>query len=147
MKVVLASDHRGYELKDTLKRFLTQRGIEPIDVGTFSAESVDYPDYGWLAAEKVSRGECERGIVICGSGIGMCIVANKFPNVRCALCHDVRAAEMSRKHNDSNMLSLAADIIDEPLAKKIVKTWIETGFEGGRHQRRIAKIHSLELRR
>ena len=144
MKIVLASDHRGYKLKDVLKQFLNQRQIETIDVGAFSADSVDYPDFGRLAAEKVSQGECDRAIVMCGSGIGMSIVANKVPKVRAALCHDVQAAQMSRRHNDSNVLSLAADKIDETLAQDIVKTWIETEFEGGRHQRRIEKIHSIE---
>jgi ribose 5-phosphate isomerase B len=144
MKIVLASDHRGYRLKDTLKQFLNKCEVETVDVGTFSADSVDFPDFGRLAAEKVSQGECDRGIVICGSGIGMSIVANKVSNVRAALCHDVQAAQMSRKHNDSNVLSLAADNIDEPLAEDIVKAWIETEFEGGRHQRRIEKIHAIE---
>ena len=147
MKVVLASDHRGFRLKDILKQFLNDRRIETIDVGCFSADSVDYPDYGGPAAEKVSRGECDRGIVMCGSGIGMCIIANKFPNVRCALCHNTQAAQMSRRHNDTNVLSLAADVIDETLARSIVKTWIETEFEGGRHQRRLNKIRAIENQR
>ena len=146
MKISLGSDHRGYALKDTLKQFLADRGVEAIDVGPFSEGSVDYPDYGGLAAEKVSSGECERGIVICGSGIGMCIVANKYPRVRCALCHDVQSAKMSRKHNNSNVLSLAADKIDEPLALNIVNGWLETEFEGGRHQDRIDKITAIEAR-
>ena len=146
MKIVLASDHRGYRLKGTLKQFLADRDITAIDVGPFSEGSVDYPDYGGLAAEKVSSGECDRGIVICGSGIGMCIVANKFPHVRCALCHDPESAGMSRKHNNSNVLGLAADKIDEPLALSIVKVWLETDFEGGRHQDRIDKITAIENR-
>ena len=144
MKITLGSDHRGYRLKGAVEQFVAARGIEAIDVGTFSEESVDYPDYGGPAAEKVSRGECERGIVICGSGIGMSIVANKYPHVRAALCHDVQSAEMSRKHNDSNVLSLAADKIDKPLALNIVKVWLETEFEGGRHQKRIDKITTIE---
>jgi len=144
MKVVLSSDHRGYQLKDSLKKFLEERKIEFLDVGTFSADSVDYPDFAMLAAEKVSHGDYDRGILICGSGIGMCIVANKFPGVRAAVCHDVSAAEMSRKHNDSNMLGLGADVINEELARKILHVWLETKFEGGRHLRRIQKISDIE---
>ena len=120
--------------------------MEFLDVGTFSADSVDYPDFAMLAAEKVSRGDYDRGILICGSGIGMCIVANKFPGVRAAVCHDVSAAEMSRKHNDSNMLGLGADVISEELARKILHVWLETKFEGGRHLRRIQKISEIESR-
>ena len=146
MKVVLASDHRGYQLKDSLKKFLEERKIEFLDVGTFSADSVDYPDFAMLAAEKVSHGDYDRGILICGSGIGMCVVANKFPGVRAAVCHDVSAAEMSRKHNDSNMLGLGADVISEELARKILHVWLETKFEGGRHLRRIQKISEIESR-
>jgi ribose 5-phosphate isomerase B len=146
MKVVLASDHRGYQLKNSLKKFLEERKIEFLDVGTFSANSVDYPDFAMLAAEKVSHGDYDRGILICGSGIGMCIVANKFPGVRAAVCHDVSAAEMSRKHNDSNMLGLGADVINEELARKILHVWLETKFEGGRHLRRIQKISEIESR-
>ena len=144
MKVVLSSDHRGYQLKDSLKKFLEERKIEFLDVGTFSADSVDYPDFAMLAAEKVSHGDYDRGILICGSGIGMCIVANKFPGVRAAVCHDVSAAEMSRKHNDSNMSGLGADVINEELARKILHVWLETKFEGGRHLRRIQKISDIE---
>jgi ribose 5-phosphate isomerase B len=146
MKVVLASDHRGYKLKGSLKKFLEERKMEFLDVGTFSADSVDYPDFAMLAAEKVSHGDYDRGILICGSGIGMCIVANKFPGVRAAVCHDVSAAEMSRKHNDSNMLGLGADVINEELARKILHVWLETKFEGGRHLRRIQKISDIESR-
>ncbi len=146
MKVILASDHRGYQLKDSLKKFLEEKKIEFLDVGTFSADSVDYPDFAMLAAEKVSRGDYDRGILICGSGIGMCIVANKFTGVRAALCHDVFTAEMSRKHNDSNMLGMGADVINEELARKILHVWLETKFEGGRHFRRIQKISELESR-
>jgi len=146
MKLVLASDHRGYYLKDSLKKFLEERKIEFLDVGTFSADSVDYPDFAMLAAEKVSHGDYERGILICGSGIGMCVVANKFPGIRAAVCHDITAAEMSRKHNDSNMLGLGADVINEELARKILQVWLETKFEGGRHLRRIQKISEIESR-
>jgi ribose 5-phosphate isomerase B len=146
VKVVLASDHRGYQLKESLKKFLEEMKIDFLDVGAFSADSVDYPDFAILAAEKVSCGDYDRGILICGSGIGMCIVANKFPGVRAALCHDVFTAEMSRKHNDSNMLGMGADVINEELARKILHVWLETKFEGGRHFRRIQKISELESR-
>lgn len=144
MKIVLASDHRGYQLKALLLDLLVTMGVKPLDVGTFSSESVDYPDFGALAAEKVSQGECERGIVICGSGIGMSIVANKFPRVRAALCHDVHTARVSREHNDSNMLALGADLIDPLLAQEIVKVWLETEFQGDRHLRRVEKIRDIE---
>jgi ribose 5-phosphate isomerase B len=146
MTIVLASDHRGYQLKESLKKFLEEKGIEFLDVGTFSNDSVDYPDFAMLAAEKVSHGDYDRGILICGSGIGMCVVANKFPGVRAAVCHDVSAAEMSRKHNDSNMLGLGAGVINEELARKILKVWLETKFEGGRHLRRVQKISEIESR-
>ena len=146
MKVVLASDHRGYRLKESLKTFLEEKGVEFFDVGTFSDDSVDYPDFAMLAAEKVSHGDYARGIFICGSGIGMCVVANKFPGVRAAVCHDVSSAEMSRKHNDSNILGLGADVINEELARKILQVWLETKFEGGRHLRRVQKISEIESR-
>jgi ribose 5-phosphate isomerase B len=146
MRVVLASDHRGYHLKDSLKKFLEERKIEFLDVGTFSTDSVDYPDFAMLAAEKISVGDYERGILICGSGIGMCVVANKFPGIRAAVCHNIGAAEMSRKHNDSNMLSLGADVVNEDSARKILQVWLETKFEGGRHLRRIQKISEIESR-
>ena len=133
-------------MSDSLKKFLEERKIEFLDVGTFSADSVDYPDFAMLAAEKVSHGDYDRGILICGSGIGMCIVANKFSGVRAAVCHDVSSAEMSRKHNDSNMLGLGADVINEELARKILHVWLETKFEGGRHLRRIQKISDIESR-
>jgi len=146
MKVVLASDHRGYQLKESFKKLLEEMKIECLDVGAFSTDSVDYPDVAMLAAEKVSHGGYDRGILICGSGIGMGIVANKFPGIRAAVCHDVYTAEMSRRHNDSNMLGLGADIISHELARTILKVWIETQFEGGRHFRRIQKISDIESR-
>jgi len=146
MKVVLAGDHRGYQLKESLKKVLEEMKIEFLDVGAFSAASVDYPDFAMLAAEKVSRGDYDRGILICGSGIGMCIVANKFPGVRAALCYDVFTAEMSRKHNDSNILGIGADVINEELARKILHVWLEAKFEGGRHLRRTKKISEIESR-
>lgn len=144
MKVILANDHRGTQLKMLLKEFLDQMHIESFDVGTFSADSVDYPDLGASAAKKVSDGEYDRAVLICGSGMGMSIVANKFPRVRAALCHDVQAAKMTREHNDSNVLCLGADVVSEGLAQDILKTWLETEFEGGRHLRRVEKIRDIE---
>jgi ribose 5-phosphate isomerase B len=146
MKVVVASDHRGYYLKEIIKQLLRDLQIPFLDVGTFTPDSVDYPDFGIAAAEKVSRSEYERGILICGSGVGMCVVANKFPGVRAALVRDVHTAELSRKHNDSNVLALGADLVSEPLTREIVARWLETRFEGGRHRRRIEKITALEKR-
>jgi len=144
MKIVLANDHRGYQLKMHLKKFLDRMHIESLDVGAFSADSVDYPDFGAPAAKKVSEREYDRGILICGSGIGMSIVANKFPRTRAALCHDAHAAKMTREHNDSNILCLGADVINEELAQEILKTWLETAFQGGRHLRRVEKIRGFE---
>jgi len=144
MKIILANDHRGTQLKMRLKEFLDQMHIESLDVGAFSADSVDYPDFGASAAKKVSDGEYDRAVLVCGSGIGMSIVANKFPRVRAALCHDVQAARMTREHNDSNVLCLGADVVSEELAQEILKTWLETEFEGGRHLRRVEKIRDIE---
>lgn len=144
MKIVLANDHRGYQLKKHLKTLLDQMRVESLDAGSFSVDSVDYPDFGASAAKKVSEGEYDRGILICGSGIGMCMVANKFPRIRAALCHDVRAAKMTREHNDSNVLCLGADLITEGLAQEILRTWLATEFQGGRHLRRIEKIRDIE---
>jgi ribose 5-phosphate isomerase B len=147
MQIGLACDHGGYELKEELKAFLKSLGIEPIDMGSFNEESVDYPDFGILVAEKVSRGELERGVLICGTGIGMSIVANKFPGVRAALANDLYSARCSREHNDANILVIGGRLIGRDLAKEIVKVWLATPFAGGRHQRRIDKINALEKRR
>ncbi len=147
MQIGLACDHGGYELKEELKAFLKSLGIEPIDMGSFNQESVDYPDFGILVAEKVSRGELERGVLICGTGIGMSIVANKFPGVRAALANDLYSARCSREHNDANILVIGGRLIGRDLAREIVKVWLATPFAGGRHQRRIDKINALEKRR
>jgi ribose 5-phosphate isomerase B len=144
MQIGLACDHGGFELKEELKAFLKSSGVEPIDMGTFNEESVDYPDFGVLVAEKVSRGELERGILICGTGIGMAIVANKFPGVRAALANDLYSARCSREHNDANVLVIGGRIIGREVAMEIVKVWLNTPFGGGRHQRRIDKITALE---
>jgi ribose 5-phosphate isomerase B len=144
MHVGLACDHGGFELKGELKIFLKSLGVEPIDMGTFSEESVDYPDFGVLVAEKVSRGELERGILICGTGIGMSMVANKFPRIRAALANDLYSSRCSREHNDANILIIGGRIVGKELAKEIVKVWLETPFAEGRHKRRLEKIEALE---
>lgn len=140
----MACDHGGFELKEEIKNFLKSLGVEPIDMGTFDENSVDYPDFGVLVAEKVSRGELERGILICGTGIGMSIVANKFPRIRAALVNDLYSAKFSRAHTDANLLVMGGRIVGKELAKEIVKVWLETPFAGGRHKRRLEKIEALE---
>jgi ribose 5-phosphate isomerase B len=144
MQIGLACDHGGFELKEELKVYLRSIHVEPIDMGTFAEDSVDYPDFGILIAEKVSRGELERGILICGTGIGMSIIANKFPGVRAALVNDLYSSRCSREHNDSNILVMGGRIVGKDLAKEIVKVWLETPFTGGRHKKRLEKIEALE---
>ncbi len=144
MQIGMACDHGGFELKEVLKTYLQTLGHEPIDLGAFNEESVDYPDYGILAAERVSKGELERAILICGTGIGMSIVANKFRGVRAALVNDLLSARFSREHTDANILVIGGRIVGKELAKEIVRTWLETPFMGGRHQRRLEKIELLE---
>ncbi len=144
MEVALGCDHGGYALKTPIRQYLASKGISCRDVGTDSEDSVDYPVYGMKVAQLVSSGECQRGILICGSGIGMSIVANRLPGVRAALCHDIYTARLSRQHNDANVLVLGARVIGPGLALEIVKTWFETEFEGGgRHKRRIDLIDEL----
>ena len=137
MKVAIGCDHAGYPLKMAVEDKLLKDGYEIIDLGTDSTEPVDYPGYGQAVGEAVARGLAERGIVICGSGIGISIAANKVKGVRCALCTSVEMAEMSRRHNDANVLAMGARMIEQGLAFKIVDRWFETGFEGGKHLRRI----------
>jgi ribose 5-phosphate isomerase B len=144
MQIGLACDHGGFELKEEIKTFLKSLGVEPIDMGTFNEDSVDYPDFGVLVAEKVSLGELEKGILICGTGIGMSIVANKFPRIRAALANDLYSSRCSREHNDANILIIGGRIVGKELAKEIVKVWLETPFAGGRHRRRLEKIEALE---
>jgi len=145
MKVAIASDHRGYTFKERIISTLKQLGHTVEDFGTASnSESVDYPDFGLKAAGAVGRGECDRGILICGTGLGMSLVANKVRGVRAALCHNLYTAEMSRRHNDSNVLCIGADVVDEELLEQKVKLWLDTPFEGGRHARRLEKIAELE---
>lgn len=144
MPIGLACDHGGFELKEELKSFLRSIHVETIDMGIFNQDSVDYPDLGVLVAEKVSKGDFERGILICGTGIGMSIIANKFPRVRAALVNDLYSCRCSREHNDSNVLVIGGRIVGKELAKEIVKVWLETPFAGGRHKRRLEKIEALE---
>ena len=147
MQIGLACDHGGFELKQELKGFLKGLGIESIDMGTFNENSVDYPDFGVLVAERVSQGDLEKGILICGTGIGMSILANKFPGVRAALVNDLYSSRLSREHNDANILVIGGRIVGRELAKEIVKVWLDTPFSGGRHQRRLDKIKALEKAR
>lgn len=141
--IVIGSDHAAYQLKEKIKSYLTENGIIIKDIGTQSESSVDYPDYGIRVASLVSAGGFTRGILLCGSGIGMSIVANRFSNVRAALCNDLFSAITSRKHNNSNVLVMGARIIGEALAIEILKAWLETAYEGGRHQQRLDKFNSL----
>jgi len=140
LKISLGTDHAGFEYKEKIKAMLTAQGHEVRDFGTFSAEPVDYPLFIRPAAKAVARGECERGIVLGGSGNGEAMVANKVRGVRCALCWSLETARLARQHNDSNVLSLGQRMIPEDLALEIVKVWLVTPFEGGRHARRIAEI-------
>lgn len=142
----IGSDHGGYELKQVVMAHLKERGVEFRDYGTFSTDSCDYPDYGEAVARAVASGECERGIVVCGTGIGISIAANKVYGIRCALCGDCYSAEKSREHNDANMLALGGRVLGEGLALKIVDTFLDTEFAGGRHARRLAKIAAIEER-
>lgn len=142
MKIALASDHAGFKLKELIKDILREHEI--VDFGAYSLESIDYPDAGFKAAEAVSEGKCSKGILICGSGIGMSIVANKVPGIRAALCQTIQFAQLSRMHNDANILVLSGRFISEYLAKDIINVWLNTEFEDGRHQKRIDKISNYE---
>jgi ribose 5-phosphate isomerase B len=144
MKIAVASDHRGYVVKGKILAMVAALGHEALDFGPENSESVDYPDYASKVARSVSDGEVDRGILICGSGMGMCIVANKFDGVRAAPCHDDLTAEMSRLHNDSNVLCLSADLLGDRLVNRMVEIWLATEFEGGRHARRLEKIARIE---
>lgn len=144
MKIAIGSDHRGVEVKRRLVALLQQMGHEVIDTGPEGHDSVDYPDFAFQVAQAVRLGQVDRGILICGSGIGMCIAANKVPGVRAAPCHDSITAEMSRRHNDANVLCLSADLLGEELIERMIKIWLTTDFEGGRHARRVEKITRFE---
>jgi len=144
MKIAIGSDHAGFGLKEDVLELLKGLNHDIVDCGTYNTESVDYPDFGEKVSSMVSAGEVERGILICGTGLGMSMVANKFPNVRAALCNDLFSAKMSRLHNDANVLVLGGRIIGRDLASEIVRTWMSTAFEGERHMRRLNKIKKIE---
>jgi ribose 5-phosphate isomerase B len=144
MKIAVGSDHAGLELKEYIKGILPAGEYEVTDVGTHSPESVDYPDFGFEVARRVAAGEADRGILICGTGIGMSIAANKVKGIRAALVYDLYTAAQSRRHNDANVLVLAGRITGKGLAEEIVKTWLSTEFEGGRHLGRLRKIEAFE---
>lgn len=144
MTIAIGSDHAGFELKEEMKAYLGDLGISYKDMGPQSSSAVDYPDYGERVAELVSNGKVEKGILICGTGIGMSIVANKFPGVRAALCNEPLSATLSRQHNDANVLVLAGRMIGKVMARVILKTWLNTAFEGGRHEARLKKITIIE---
>lgn len=142
--VVLGGDHAGYELKEDIKKFLREKKIGYKDYGSYNKDSVDYPDYGIKVAGAVNSGRYKKGILFCGTGIGLSIVANRFPNVRAALCNDVTTAFLSRRHNDSNILVLPGRMIGKGLAREVVNVWLKTKFEGGRHLRRLKKIKGIK---
>ncbi|TMI79666.1 MAG: ribose 5-phosphate isomerase B [Bacillati bacterium ANGP1] len=146
MRIALASDHAGYTLKEELKRMLRDLGHEVRDFGTHSADQVDYPDFIVPAAEAVASAQCDRGIIIGGSGNGEAIVANKVPGVRCTLCWESYTARVAREHNDANVLSLGARVIGVDIAREAVRTWLDASFEGGRHQVRLDKVRAVEER-
>ncbi len=143
-RIAIAADHGGFAMKENLKPFLQQQGYLVDDCGTHSSESVDYPDFAYVVARKVSQGEAWRGIIIDGAGIGSCMVANKVKGVRAAMCYDHATALNSREHNNANVLTLGAGMIDNALARQIVLTWLNTKFGGGRHARRVDKIMDIE---
>jgi len=144
--VALGADHGGFAMKEIIKAYLQELGYAVKDCGTSSSESVDYPDFAYAVAKLVSEGQAWRGVMIDGAGIGSCMVANKVPGVRASLCYDLSTAVNAREHNDANVLTLGGRLIGENLAKEIVKTWLETEFAGGRHERRVNKIMGVEKR-
>jgi RpiB/LacA/LacB family sugar-phosphate isomerase len=146
MLTAMACDHRGFRLKTELAAFVRELGHEVEDLGCFDEQAADYPDFGQAVAQKVSQGEAEGGILICGSGIGMSIVANKFPGVRAALVQDVYSARLAKEHNNANILVLGGMIVGPGLAREMVRVWLEAEFQGGRHLKRLEKIEALEKR-
>jgi len=144
MKIVLACDHGGFELKEAVKEHLIKKGYDLNDIGVHNTNSVDYPDYGKRAAEIVARNEADKGIIFCGTGIGISIAANKVKGIRCALCTNEYMARMSRMHNDANMLALGERVIGCGIALDIVDVWLSTTFEGGRHENRVNKLMEIE---
>lgn len=144
MRIAVGSDHRGYPLKEEVKKVLTQLGHQAVDLGCHDTGSCDYPDYGQAVARAVASRQCELGVLVCGTGIGMSIVANKVPGVRAAVCHDVFTAQRAREHNDANVLCLGSDILGTTLALEVLKVYLNSTFQGGRHTRRVEKINSLD---
>ena len=144
MKIIIGSDHAGFKLKSKISALLKKKGFSVKDAGTYSEASCDYPVYAYAVAREVSKGKFKRGILICKSGIGNSIVANKLKRVRAALCYNVKAARLSRRHNDANILILGAGFIKSDTAKKMVSAWLDTKFEGGRHKRRVNLIKKIE---
>ena len=144
MKVAIASDHGGVNMREEIKGLMTEMGIEFEDFGCECETSVDYPDYALPVAEKVANGEFDKGILICGTGIGMSIAANKVKGIRCALVHDLFSAKATREHNDSNMLAMGERVIGPGLAREIARVWLSTDYEGGRHENRVKKIKDYE---
>lgn len=142
-RLIIGCDHGAYPLKEIIRKFLNKQGFTVEDVGTHNEESVNYPDYGKMVSEAVSSGKFERGILLCGTGLGMSMVANRFPGIRAALCTGIFAADMSRRHNNANILVLGGRVTGDILALEIVKTWLNTPFEGGRHQERIDMIENV----
>lgn len=143
--IAIASDHGGYDLKIQIIKYLEEKGHAYKDLGTCECgKSVDYPDYGLAVAEAVAKGECEKGIVVCGTGLGISIAANKVPGIRAALCTDSYMARMSREHNNANILALGGRVVGVELAMDIVETWLKSEFQGGRHQTRVDKITAIE---
>ncbi len=144
MKIAVASDHRGIESKELIRTLVEQLGHQCVDFGAFNNHPVDYPDMAYLAAASVANGEADRAILVCSTGIGMCISANKVKGIRAALCFDELNASVSRQHNDANVLCLSGDLLGESSLRKIVEVWLEAKFSGGRHERRINKITAIE---
>ena len=143
-RIIIGSDHAAFQMKTKVTSFLEAQGLVVEDAGPGSESSVDYPDFGMRVAASISNGDFSRGILMCGTGIGMSMVANRFPHVRAALCGDLFAAKMSRRHNDANILVMGGRVIGDVLAMEIVKTWLETPFEGGRHDLRLKKFDVIE---
>lgn len=144
MKVIIGSDHFGFDLKEVIKEHIESKGIEVDDIGVHDKTPIDYPDIGVALAERIASGEFERGILICGTGIGMAIVANKVPGVRAAVCHDVYSAERARKSNNAQVMTMGAQIVGPELAKKLVDIWLESEFQGGRSLPKVEKINKID---
>lgn len=142
--LAIGSDHGGYELKEHIKKYLQEKGVEYKDFGCYDEASVDYPDVAKVLCKSINDGECENGILVCGTGIGISIAANKIDGIRAAHCHDVYSAEMTKRHNNANVICMGGRVVGRELAFKIIDAWLGAEFEGGRHQTRIDKIHELE---